>query len=439
MGAAPACRRHRRDPRAHDQHAEHSTKRSNGQDADVITAYRFSPRRARATASSRGGSGFGARLRAARRDRDRVVARRASRPCGRAVPKAGKTGRPARTCSSNAAVRSADLRAKTSVAMEPRRRDHRGHGPAAAGYGDPAERDPGGAGGARPRRRDREPSNDRRRRSAQRCANATIAGPPSVSRPDYVQANLIVVPSAYADELADLCARNPVPCPVLERLAPGAFEPACAGRGGSAHRSRALSRVARRRAGGAAARRARAVVRRLGRVPLGCSFTFDHALVAAGLTPRHYASRLQRPDVPHPRPARAAGRLRGTNGGEHATVQTRGRRTRCATWTRPYRLTHGRTSRLGRSRGARGSPTSDVPTTGDAPRFEPGEVPVFWGCGVTPQSVHSSASKLPFADSPTSPAICSSPISSTATCARIHVTREHGGVAISPLDGLLRI
>lgn len=32
---------------------------------------------------------------------------------------------------------------------------------------------------------------------------------------DYVQANLVVIPSAYADDFRILCARNPVPCPIL--------------------------------------------------------------------------------------------------------------------------------------------------------------------------------------------------------------------------------
>jgi uncharacterized protein YcsI (UPF0317 family) len=63
--------------------------------------------------------------------------------------------------------------------------------------------------------------------------------------------------------------------------------------------------------------------------------------------------------------------------------------------TRPYRLTHGEPyawgdpARLG---------ITDVmhPDYGDPPVLEPGDVPVFWGCGVTPQNV-IVASKLPFA------------------------------------------
>jgi uncharacterized protein YcsI (UPF0317 family) len=49
--------------------------------------------------------------------------------------------------------------------------------------------------------------------------DGTISGPTERLAPDHVQANLVVVPREYAEELADLCARNPVPCPVIEQLA----------------------------------------------------------------------------------------------------------------------------------------------------------------------------------------------------------------------------
>ena len=58
-----------------------------------------------------------------------------------------------------------------------------------------------------------------------------IGGPTQRLAPDRVQANLVVVERELAADLRDLCARNPVPCPLIEVLAPGEFEPRCA-RGG---------------------------------------------------------------------------------------------------------------------------------------------------------------------------------------------------------------
>ena len=224
--------------------------------------------------------------------------------------------------------------------------------------------------------------------------DATLAGPTERLAPDYVQANLIVVPSAYADELADLCARNPVPCPVLERLAPGAFEPACAP-GADLRSDLGRYRVWR---DGALAEQPRDV-RELWSEDLvafliGCSFTFDHALVAAGLTPRHYALDTNVPMYRTRVPLAAAGRLRGT-----MVVSMRPYKRedveRVRDVTRPYRVAHGEPVAWG-DPAALGIANLGRPDYGDAPRFEPGEVPVFWGCGVTPQSV-IVASKLPFA------------------------------------------
>ncbi len=127
---------------------------------------------------------------------------------------------------------------------------------------------------------------------------------------------------------------------------------------------------------------------------IGCSFTFDHALAAAGLMPRHYA--LDR-NVPMYRTCVAlapAGRLHGT-----MVVSMRPYKAheieRVRDVTRPFRLMHGEPVAWGDPR-ALGIDDLLHPDYGDPPVLEPDDVPVFWGCGVTPQSV-VVASRLPFA------------------------------------------
>ncbi|HYW52554.1 MAG TPA: putative hydro-lyase [Candidatus Elarobacter sp.] len=222
----------------------------------------------------------------------------------------------------------------------------------------------------------------------------TFAGPTERLAPEHVQANLVVVPSEYADELADLCARNPVPCPLLERLAPGAFEPRCA-RGADLRTDLGRYRVWR---DGELAEQPRDV-----RAPwseevvaflIGCSFTFDHALARAGLSPRHYALRRNVPMYRTRVPLAPAGRLHGTMVVSMRPYQPHDVE-RVRHVTRAYRIGHGEPV-------AWGDPAQlgidDVmrPDYGDPPVMEPGDVPVFWGCGVTPQSV-IVASKVPFA------------------------------------------
>src|SRR3954469_18031783 len=43
--------------------------------------------------------------------------------------------------------------------------------------------------------------------------------PTSGLAPTYLQANLIVLPSQYAEDFVQLCKRNPVPCPLLAKSA----------------------------------------------------------------------------------------------------------------------------------------------------------------------------------------------------------------------------
>jgi uncharacterized protein YcsI (UPF0317 family) len=224
--------------------------------------------------------------------------------------------------------------------------------------------------------------------------DGTIDGPTERLAPEHVQANLVVVPSAYADELGDLCARNPVPCPLLERLATGAFEPTCA-RGADLRTDLGRYRVWR---DGELAEQPRDVRARWSddcvAFLIGCSFTFDHALAQAGLVPRHYVLdrnvSMYRTTVP----LAPAGRLHGT-----MVVSMRPYRKheieRVRAVTREYRIGHGEPVAWGDPKQL-GIEDIMRPDYGDPPVMEPDDVPVFWGCGVTPQSV-MVASRVPFA------------------------------------------
>jgi uncharacterized protein YcsI (UPF0317 family) len=223
----------------------------------------------------------------------------------------------------------------------------------------------------------------------------TWTGPTERLAPEYVQANLAVVPRAFAADLADLCARNPVPCPLVEApLEPGAFGPRCAP---DADLRTDLGRYRVWRDGALAAQPDD--VRDLWNGDLvafliGCSFTFDHALARAGLPPRHYALDRNVPMYRTSVPLAPAGALGGT-----MVVSMRPYRTaeiaRVRAVTRPFRVAHGEPFAWGDPR-ALGIADVRRPDYGDPPQLEPDDVPVFWGCGVTPQSV-IVASRLPFA------------------------------------------
>ncbi|MGE0709987.1 MAG: DUF1445 domain-containing protein [Planctomycetota bacterium] len=205
----------------------------------------------------------------------------------------------------------------------------------------------------------------------------------------HVQANLLVLPSALADDFAAFCRLNPGPCPLLERLAPGEF-------------------TSRRLAPGADLRRELPLYRVHGpegfeEVPdllerwssdhvaflLGCSFTGEGALAAAGLPLRHVE---QRRNVPMYRTNRAV-RAAGPFGGRLVVSMRpmpRYEARRATEVTTPLWHAHGGPVHVGDA-AALGIESLGEPDWGEAVRLQPGDVPVFWACGVTSQEAVAGA------------------------------------------------
>jgi uncharacterized protein YcsI (UPF0317 family) len=218
-------------------------------------------------------------------------------------------------------------------------------------------------------------------------------GPTAGLAREYVQTNLVVVPSDYADDMADLCARNPVPCALIETLLPGKYQPACAP---AADIRTDLSQYRVYRKGLLLEKRHEIVdlwhedfVTFL----IGCSYTFEYALEQAGFTLRHLAEEKTVPMYRTSLRLMPAGRLWG-----HMVVSMRPFKAEdvddVREITRPYRAAHGEPVHWG-DPDAIGIRRLDHPDEGDAVRIERGEVPVFWGCGVTPQNV-AIESRIPY-------------------------------------------
>jgi uncharacterized protein YcsI (UPF0317 family) len=211
--------------------------------------------------------------------------------------------------------------------------------------------------------------------------------------PEYVQANVVVVPSDSAADMADLCARNPVPCALIETLGPGKYHPMCA------PDADIRTDVPRYRV----YRKGLLLEKRHGISDLwhedfttfliGCSFTFEYALQAAGFTMRHQAEGKTVPMYRTSLQLMPAGRLWG-----HMVVSMRPFKPEdveeVREITRPYRGAHGEPIHWGDPE-AIGIRRLDHPDEGDAVTVERGEIPVFWGCGVTPQNV-AIESRIPY-------------------------------------------
>ena len=224
----------------------------------------------------------------------------------------------------------------------------------------------------------------------------------------HIQANLVVLPAKYAQDFRSLCQRNPVPCPLIgESLVGNATRIIPSPGTGFAH-SLFNNPVDIRTdlpkyniyRGGQLLGSADQIIDywRDDSVAflIGCSYSFEFALMKAGLPPRHHLTSTAVPMYRTSLPLNPAG------------VFTRGT---YVVSMRPYRLTdiprvRGITAKYQMT--GHGEPIAwgwdavqalgirDImqPEWGTMVEFKTDEVPVFWGCGVTPQWV-SQRSRLP--------------------------------------------
>jgi uncharacterized protein YcsI (UPF0317 family) len=216
----------------------------------------------------------------------------------------------------------------------------------------------------------------------------TFDGPTAALAPGFTQANLVVLPEADAFDFLRFCVANPRPCPVLEVLEPGSVEPVATAPGADLRTDLPRYRVFRRGE----------LVDELDEAPwredlvaflIGCSFTFERALLAAGLPVRHIEQGVNVPMFRTSIACRPAGRFSGPLVVSMRPM-TPQQAERATDITSRFESAHGAPVHVG-DPSALGIPSLDSPDYGDAVEIRDGEVPVFWACGVTPQAVAAAS------------------------------------------------
>lgn len=208
--------------------------------------------------------------------------------------------------------------------------------------------------------------------------------------PRYQQANLVVLPHEVAAEFAAFCTRNPTPCPLIEITPPGDPVPARSAPGADLRTDLPGYRVYR---DGALAER-RGDIRDLWRDDLvafllGCSFTFEHALAEEGVPLRNVERNCTVPMFVSNLACTPAGRFHGPMVVTMRPVATAQIELVCALSVR-YPHAHGAPVHIGDAKTI-GIASLERPDYGDPVPIAADEVPVFWGCGVTPQAVAEKA------------------------------------------------
>jgi uncharacterized protein YcsI (UPF0317 family) len=210
----------------------------------------------------------------------------------------------------------------------------------------------------------------------------------------HLQANLAIVPLAYAFDFLRFCIANPKPCPLVEVLDAGDPSPRRCAAGADVRTDLSKYRIFRDG-------------RLVDEVPnlrahwrddqvaflMGCSLSFDQAMIEAGIPLRHLDDDTGRISVYRSRiPCEPAGMFHGDMIVSMrpipaplvmATIETTAR----------HPIAHGSPVHVGDF----ASIGIDDPADVYAGRYNPvgpGELPVFWACGVTPQSI-AMASGVP--------------------------------------------
>ncbi|MCG2776795.1 MAG: putative hydro-lyase [Desulfobacterales bacterium] len=208
--------------------------------------------------------------------------------------------------------------------------------------------------------------------------------------PGFVQANLVMFPQEEAFHFLLFCVRNPKPCPILDVLEPGKVEPNIA-QGADLRTDLPRYRIFEQGKLKDEVEDVRNVFHdEMVSFLLGCSFSFEAALVAAGVPVRNLeedknvsmyitnrdcqpAGPFSAPLVVTMRPMKPAEAVRAIQ------VTTR------------FHLTHGAPVHMGSPEGI-GIKDLGRPDFGDPVTIRSGEIPVFWACGVTSQLAATSVS-----------------------------------------------
>src|SRR5215831_9082656 len=211
----------------------------------------------------------------------------------------------------------------------------------------------------------------------------------------YVQGNLAILPEKFASDFHRFCQLNPKPCPIVGMSDVG--NPMIPALGADLDIRTDLPGYRIWHDG--------EVVEELTDITghwrddlvafvLGCSFSFEEALMAEGLPIKHIERKVRVPMYRTNIACEPAGPFAGP-----MVVSMRPFKPadaiRAVQITTRFPNVHGAPVHLGHPH-AIGIADINKPDYGDPVPVEADEIPVFWACGVTPQSVIAAA-KVPFA------------------------------------------
>ena len=223
-----------------------------------------------------------------------------------------------------------------------------------------------------------------------RVRSGDHTGPTAGLAPGYVQANMAILPKSLAGDFQRFCAMNPKPCPLLASSEPG--DPRLPALGANLDVRTDLPRYRVWRDG--------ELVEEVSDIKahwrddlvaflIGCSFSFEEALLEDGIPLRHIASGSNVPMFRTNIATQAAGRFHGPT-----VVSMRPFKPadaiRAVQITSRFPSVHGAPVHISKPEMI-GIKDIMQPDYGEPSEIRDDEIPVFWACGVTPQAVIAAA------------------------------------------------
>lgn len=202
----------------------------------------------------------------------------------------------------------------------------------------------------------------------------------------YIQANLAVLPKEMAFEFLLFCQRNPKPCPIIDVTEPGSRIPSLSAPLADLSTDIPKYRVYRH---GQLVEEKTDVSdlwdKNMVGFLIGCSFTFEDALLQNGIPIRHIEENCNVPMYKTNIPCVNAGRFEGPMVVSMRPMPEKDV-IRAVQVTSRFPSVHGAPVHIGDPKSI-GIKNINNPDFGDSVTIKEGEVPVFWACGVTPQAV----------------------------------------------------
>ncbi|MDK2878636.1 MAG: hypothetical protein PWR06_1352 [Thermoanaerobacteraceae bacterium] len=202
----------------------------------------------------------------------------------------------------------------------------------------------------------------------------------------YTQANLVILPKELAYDFLLFAYRNPKPCPILDVTDLGSPEPRGVAPGADLRTDIPKYRIYRKGQLELEANDITSYWRDdFVAFLLGCSFTFEKALLENDIPVRHIEQGRNVPMYITDIQTRPAGVFHGNMVVSMRPIPQE-LVIRAVQVTSRFPAVHGAPVHIGEPSKI-GIKSLDRPDFGDAVEIRDGEVPMFWACGVTPQAV----------------------------------------------------